>query len=306
MDSTGTATAMTMNWVFGGAWANGQSGNATQKLLDGYLNVSSDTPGSLTLSNVPFSTYDVIVYVGTSYDSAVAYTRLNDTPATDRWFLSASTPPQTKLVELVKSDAVKPWRANAIRYRDQTLPTVNIKIARTSWYETGIHGIQIVDTTLDSDSDGMPDAYEWEHGFKTLVADATLDADGDGLTNLEERATLTNPRVADTNGDGLNDAAETTTDTLLADTDGDGLSDGAEINGVPVATNPNNTDSDGDGIGDADEVDGWTNPTTASQSLMPVVSTSPRTFDWNIENVQIVWDHSRGGVTDREWAMTPS
>lgn len=300
VDSTGTATGMTMNWAFGGTWANGQSGNATQKLLDGYLSVSSDTPGSLTLSNVPFSTYDMIVYVGTSYDSAVAYTRLNDTPATDRWFLSASTPPQTRLVELVKSDAVKPWRANAIRYRNVTGSSVNIKLARTSWYEAGIHGIQIVDTTLDSDSDGMPDAYEWEHGFKTLVADATLDADGDGLTNVAERTTLTNPRVADTDGDGLNDAAETTTNPLLADTDGDGLNDGAEVNGVPVATNPNNADSDGDGIGDADEVEGWTNP-TASQSLMPVVSTSPRTFDWTLENVQIVWDHARGGVTDREW-----
>lgn len=300
VDSTGTATGMTMSWAFGGTWANGQSGHATQKLLDGYLNVSSDTPGSLTLSNVPFSTYDVIVYVGTSYDSAVAYTRLNDTPATDRWFLSASTPPQTKLVELVKSDAAKPWRANAIRYRNVTGSSVNIKIARTSWYETGIHGIQIVDAVLDSDSDGMPDAYEWEHGFKTLVADATLDADGDGLTNLAERSSLTNPRVADSDGDGLNDAAETTTNPLLADTDGDGLSDSEEINGVPVATNPNNPDTDGDGISDADELDGWTSP-AAAQTLMPVITTGPLTFDWIVDNVQVVWDHARGGVTDQEW-----
>lgn len=300
VDSTGASTGMTMNWAFNGTWANGQSGSATQKLLDGYLNVSSDTPGSLTISGIPFTQYDVIVYVGTVYDGAVAYTRLNDNPATDRWFLSASTPPQTKLVELMKSDAVKPWRANAIRYRDQTTASVNIKLARTSWYEAGIHGIQIVDTTLDSDSDGMPDAYEWEHGFKTLVADATLDADGDGLTNAAEQTSKTNPRVADTDGDGLNDGAETTTNPLWADTDGDGLSDGEELNTVPVATNPNNPDSDGDGISDADEVDGWTNP-NAAQSLVPVVSTSPRTLDWNVENVQIVWDHARGGVTDRDW-----
>lgn len=300
VDSNGAATAMTMSWVFDGTWANGQSGSTTRKLLDGYLNVSSNTPGSLTLSGVPFSTYDVIVYVGTAYDGAVAYTRLNDNPATDRWFLSASTPPQANLVELVKSDPTKPWRANAIRYRNVTGSSVNIKIARTSWYETGIHGIQIVDATLDSDSDGMPDAYEWEYGFKTLVADATLDADGDGLSNLAERTALTNPRVADTDGDGLNDAAETTTNPLLADTDGDGLSDGEELHALPVASNPNNADSDGDGIGDAVELDGWTNP-TAAQSLMPVVSTSPRTFDWTVENVQIVWDHARGGVTDQEW-----
>jgi uncharacterized protein (DUF1800 family) len=299
-DSTGAATSMTMSWAFDGTWANGQSGAATQKLLDGYLNVSSNTPGSLTISGIPFSQYDVIVYVGTSYDGAVAYARLNDTPATDRWFLSASTPPQAKLVELVKSDAIKPWRANAIRYRNVSGASVNIKLARTSSGETGVHGIQIVNSALDTDTDGMPDAYEWEHGFKTLVADATLDADGDGLTNAAERALQTNPRLADTDGDGLSDAAETTTNPLWADTDGDSLSDGDELKAVPVATNPNNADSDSDGISDADEVGGWTNP-NALQSLLPIISTSPRTLDWIVENVQVIWDHARGGVADQEW-----
>jgi hypothetical protein len=39
--------------------------------------------------------------------------------------------------------------------------------------------------------------------------------------------------LADTDGDGPNDGAETTThlsNPLLADSDGDGLSDGAEVN----------------------------------------------------------------------------
>ncbi len=39
----------------------------------------------------------------------------------------------------------------------------------------------------DSDSDGMPDAYEITHGLdRHSAADAALDRDGDGLTNLEE------------------------------------------------------------------------------------------------------------------------
>jgi uncharacterized protein (DUF1800 family) len=301
VDSSGVATLMTMAWNFpGSTWANGQSGKSTQKLLDGYLNVNSDTPGSLTLNNIPFATYDVIIYAGTSYDGAIGYTRLNDNAATDRWFMSGSTPPQSQLVELIKSDSVKPWRANAIRYRNVTGTSVNVKIARTSWYEMGIHAIQIVDSVSDSDSDGMTDAFEWEHGFKSMLADATLDADGDGLTNVAEMTANTNPRLQDTDSDGLSDGVETLTNPLLADSDGDGLTDGEEAAVSPVATNPNDADTDDDGIGDAEEVRGWTNP-HAAQSLLPVVSTSPRTLNWLVENVQIVWDHQRGGVTDQEY-----
>jgi hypothetical protein len=39
----------------------------------------------------------------------------------------------------------------------------------------------------DSDSDGIPDAYELAHGLNRFnAADAALDSDGDGVTNLDE------------------------------------------------------------------------------------------------------------------------
>ncbi|MDZ4403162.1 DUF1800 family protein [Prosthecobacter sp.] len=315
VNSSGVATGMTMSWsVPNSAWANGQGGSSTRKLLHGYLNVSSDTPGSLTLAGIPYATYDVIVYVGANYDGAIGYTRLNDDPLLDRWVMTGSAAPETRLVELVKSDAVKPWRANAIRYRNVTGSSVNVKFWRTSWYEMGLHGIQIVNSTLDSDADGMPDAFEWQHQLRSDVADAALDADADGLTNLAEMNRQTNPRSRDTDGDGLTDAVETNTGTWvsasdtgsnpqIADSDGDGLTDGAEAAVLPAPTNPNDADSDNDGRGDAEEVNGWTNPLLADavSAQMPVVSTSPRTLDWVVENVQVVWDHSRGGVTDQEW-----
>lgn len=49
----------------------------------------------------------------------------------------------------------------------------------------------------DSDRDGLPDAWEKQHGFNPAnAADATQDADADGYTNIEEFLNGTDPRRA--------------------------------------------------------------------------------------------------------------
>ncbi|WP_438480568.1 polysaccharide lyase [Oleiharenicola lentus] len=48
---------------------------------------------------------------------------------------------------------------------------------------------------VDSDGDGLPDAWETQHGLDPKnVADGAQDADGDGYTNIEEFLNGTNPR----------------------------------------------------------------------------------------------------------------
>ncbi|MDA8944545.1 tandem-95 repeat protein [Porticoccaceae bacterium] len=48
----------------------------------------------------------------------------------------------------------------------------------------------------DTDGDGMPDAYELEHGFDiNNVGDKNTDSDGDNVTNIDEFIAGTNPRV---------------------------------------------------------------------------------------------------------------
>jgi formylglycine-generating enzyme required for sulfatase activity len=81
----------------------------------------------------------------------------------------------------------------------------------------------------------------------------TRDPDADGLTNYQEIIVrLTDPNLADTDGDAVNDGEEVTdaTNPLVQDSDSDSLNDGEE---KARGTNPLSGDSDGDGLGDLQE-----------------------------------------------------
>lgn len=309
VDSAGSPTSVTMNWSnapvgdYSGAWASSNGGSSTGRLLDGYLNATSDNDLSLTLSAIPFATYDLIVYVGSVYDGAHALVRLND--STDRHFISASTRPQQSFVEPLVSSTVKPWRGNAVRFRNVTGASCNVKLIPESGHEAGIHAIQLVNMSTDGDIDGLPDAWEFTHQLRPDFNDASLDTDGDGLINSAEFTQQTNPRRGDTDDDGLSDQMEigASTNPLIADTDEDGLTDGAELAVKPLPTNPLLADSDADGRTDAEEISRGTNPVVsdAADAQMPVVATTPHTFDWQVENMQIVWDHTRGHVDTGTW-----
>lgn len=89
--------------------------------------------------------------------------------------------------------------------------------------------------------------------FKIFILPG-VDSDGDGLTDAEEALLGTNPNLADTDNDGLDDGTEVDVadgsgcpDPLNPDSDGDNLLDGFE---VFLGTNPCNADTDGDGIQD--------------------------------------------------------
>jgi hypothetical protein len=129
----------------------------------------------------------------------------------------------------------------------------------------GVSELSALSSSTDVDNDGMDDAWERQNGLAVGTNDAAGDPDSDSLTNLQEFDADTNPKVADTDGDGLTDGAEVNqyhTNPIRADTDADGLSDGAEIN--TYNTSPFDKDSDSDHFSDGIEVAQGTDPAKAS------------------------------------------
>ncbi len=61
---------------------------------------------------------------------------------------------------------------------------------------------------FDEDSDGMPDAYELEHGFDTWRYDAHEDLDSDGLSNINEFLSGSDPSHPDSDLDGVFDGED--------------------------------------------------------------------------------------------------
>ncbi len=117
-----------------------------------------------------------------------------------------------------------------------------------------------VDDAGDADGDGLTNAQEAELGTDPNLADS----DDDGINDGEEINTYgTDPLNLDTDGDQFYDGGEVIrgTDILEIDSDGDGLTDGNEE--YTTGTDPVDADTDGDGIDDGQELDDGTDPLDA-------------------------------------------
>ena len=135
-----------------------------------------------------------------------------------------------------------------------------------------------IGATGDLNGDGFDDfgvgAYAAQNGAGQVYAIFGAnyrndpDTDADGLSDAYETILGTNPNLADTDGDRLNDRLEVRvlhTNPLLADSDGDGFSDFTEVNqdGNPNNYNPTGGDSDPNNFGSV--------PASAS-GLQPVLA----------------------------------
>lgn len=301
-------TNFTFNWAAESTDASDNGGSSDRKLMSGFLRAYGSKQASLTLSNIPFASYDLYVLVGGSYDTQRGRVRLGNDPATDRFFRTITTAPQNAFVEIAPGNT-NFAHANLAVYRNLAGSSVTINVTNFEGWALGIHAVQLVDRTLDFDASGIPDWYEMKYALQPgSAALAAADSDADGLSNLQEYQQGTDPHAADTDGDGLTDGQEVALNTnpRHADSDGDGLSDFAEINAA-LPSNPLLADSDGDGVGDGEEArvgtDPGYNPTNSATFTghVPMFRSSPSRWEWNLENVQLVWDHNEGALAPNVW-----
>ena len=126
--------------------------------------------------------------------------------------------------------------------------------------------------TEDTDGDGMDDFKE-NAFFGNLNRDGTGDFDSDGLLDKDELVWRADPRVKDSDGDGLLDGPEVSqhgSDPSKIDTDGDGLDDAREVN--VLKTDPAKADTDGDSFADNVELALATDPLDADSKPDAVVA----------------------------------
>ena len=156
---------------------------------------------------------------------------------------------------------------------------------------------------LDSDGDGIPDAWELAHNLDPQVRDASQDPDRDGRTNLDEYNAGTDPQVDDGRGPSEVVSSSFVVDTggipgpRTRDSDGDGIPDWWE---VAYGLNPNFNDSaadaDGDGLSNLEEFNSGSNPNLQDRpsivglSSIFLVDTGGRSFDTDSDGLPDWWE----------------
>jgi hypothetical protein len=162
---------------------------------------------------------------------------------------------------------------------------------------------------------GMWDRWELLHGLIVGIDDGGYHADADGVSNLVEFQNGTNPRVADTDGDGIPDGWELQyglnplqNDALL-DPDGDGRSNLEEFQqgtNPNVAQSPENpADLDNDGMFDIWELANGLNPLINDSGLDPdndgltnlqefIIRTNPKDRDTDSDLLPDLWEYQHG------------
>jgi hypothetical protein len=152
----------------------------------------------------------------------------------------------------------------------------------------------------DQDNDQIDRWFEQRYGMSdTNSANATQDPDGDGVNTRVEFQNLSNPLVADTDGDGLGDGQEINTyltDPTRADSDGDGLNDHDEV--ITHGSDPWDTDSDDDGYDDLVEVLQGGDPTDSSGLPQPLTS-----FTQSFEGSPNLAAWSPGALSNGPWVL---
>ena len=302
VDVTGEVTSIEVEWLAAGVWSRESNNSAAARLgpgtpdgfmFNGYLDTTGNNGNtSISVSGVPFATYDVIVYIDGGNTGSNRPMRVNinpggfgDNPELDVFNNDNANFTDT-FVAATATAGPGTAGANFAIFSGLTLPSFDI-FAEAETFRAAINGFQVVERlSVDDDNDGLLNVFEIQNGLDPndngeVDPDNGPDGDPDedGSNNLREQADMTDPQDNDSDDDGLLDGVETGTGTfvdaivdtgtnpLSADSDGDGLSDTIETNtGIllnaesDTGTDPNSVDTDEDGLLDGFEIANFFDP----------------------------------------------
>jgi hypothetical protein len=190
-----------------------------------------------------------------SLDLSYPYVDTDNDAMQDAWEISAG------LVVGVNDSAGDPdldGRNNLEEYNAGTKPLV--ADYRVGFGVSQLFVLTLADVITDTDTDGIPDAWESAYGLNPNLNDAALDLDGDGMLNLAEYNGGWNPQVAELATRSTATSASTVLDTgayplgFATDTDTDGMPDWWEIKyGLNRLLNDAANDHDLDGLSNLTE-----------------------------------------------------
>ena len=144
-DSSGTAlSGMAFSYAAQGMWSVSQTtSTGNQQLMNGYSDVESSANGLYTFGNIPFSLYDVYVYVGADSNGRTAGVDINGGPQT---YLLTDANGYNYSNPLIEGTATTQGAATSAQYvRFQNVAGSSLAIDLHYYGQNvGMDGIQIV------------------------------------------------------------------------------------------------------------------------------------------------------------------
>lgn len=186
VDNAGAVTPVTITWSADTVYAttNG-SANGDSKLIGGYIDNTGTLGATISLTDIPFERYDVIVYFGSdgngrtgSVYSPTASKEFFYTTAANIGAAGFAKDGYTETTSIVSGTNTA---SNFCRFKGQTTSTFDLQINRGS-ANSGIHGIQIVESILPRIQ--VSSVTRNNAGAVTVVWESTP-----GSTYLVERST---------------------------------------------------------------------------------------------------------------------
>ncbi len=183
-NASGTSTGMfadglsTLTWSSGGMWAHSGSTFLTGYLDDG---ANGGNGATIKLSNVPYATYDVIIYCATDSSGKFLAKTVNGTSYT--WDSSSGAAVAGTAAWGTSPQTTAAYGTNALRVKNLTGPLTIYGTARNGSNRGGIAAFEIINTTHEA-TISSADEYTLAGLFTSVNSDENY------VINVNESATL--------------------------------------------------------------------------------------------------------------------